>query len=87
MVIEVVEQINCVERRVRSRTFDAGEARTVVIARTYDAELEDVWDACTKTCPGSSSGSLTSAAGGLGSSSRTSLRTTTSTGRSSARAR
>jgi uncharacterized protein YndB with AHSA1/START domain len=46
-VIEVVEEINRVERRVGSRTFDAGEARTVVIARTYDAALEDVWDACT----------------------------------------
>jgi uncharacterized protein YndB with AHSA1/START domain len=47
IVIEVVEEINCVERRVGSRTFDAGEARTVVISRTYDAALEDVWDACT----------------------------------------
>jgi uncharacterized protein YndB with AHSA1/START domain len=46
-LIEVVEQINSVERRVGSRTFDAGEARTVVVARTYDAALEDVWDACT----------------------------------------
>jgi uncharacterized protein YndB with AHSA1/START domain len=46
-MIEVVEEINCVERRVGSRTFDAGEARTVVISRTYDAALEDVWDACT----------------------------------------
>jgi uncharacterized protein YndB with AHSA1/START domain len=46
-VIEVVEQINCVERRVGRRTFGAGEARTVVITRTYDAALEDVWDACT----------------------------------------
>jgi len=46
-VIEVVEQINSVERRVGSRTLDAGEAWTVVIARTYDAALEDVWDACT----------------------------------------
>lgn len=47
IVIEVEEQINAAERRVRSRTFDAGEARTVVISRTYDAALEDVWDACT----------------------------------------
>jgi hypothetical protein len=46
-VIDVVEQINSVERRVGTRTFDAGEARTVVIARTYEAPLEDVWDACT----------------------------------------
>jgi uncharacterized protein YndB with AHSA1/START domain len=34
-------------RRVGSRTFRADEARTVVIGRTYDAPLEDVWDACT----------------------------------------
>jgi uncharacterized protein YndB with AHSA1/START domain len=46
-VIEVGEEINRVERRVGSRTFDAGEARTVVTARTYDAALEDMWDACT----------------------------------------
>jgi uncharacterized protein YndB with AHSA1/START domain len=46
-VIDVVEQINCVERRVGSRTFDAGKVRTVVIGRMYDAALEDVWDACT----------------------------------------
>ena len=30
-----------------SRTFQAGEARTLTLARTYDASLEDVWDACT----------------------------------------
>jgi uncharacterized protein YndB with AHSA1/START domain len=41
------EQVNAVKRRVGSRTLEAGEARTVVIARTYDAPLEDVWDACT----------------------------------------
>jgi len=46
-MIEVFEQINRVERRVGSRTFEAGEARTVVIARTYEAALDDVWDACT----------------------------------------
>ena len=43
---EVVEQINSVERRVGSRTFEAGAVRTVVITRTYHAALEDVWDAC-----------------------------------------
>ena len=46
-MIEVDEQINSTERRLGSRTFDDGEARTVVIARTYDASVEDVWDACT----------------------------------------
>jgi uncharacterized protein YndB with AHSA1/START domain len=46
-VIDVIEQVNSVERKVGGRTLAAGEARTVVIARTYDAPLEDVWDACT----------------------------------------
>lgn len=45
--IDGTEQTNAVTRRVGSRTLDAGEARTVQIARTYDAPLEDVWDACT----------------------------------------
>jgi uncharacterized protein YndB with AHSA1/START domain len=46
-VIGVVEQINAVRRRVGSRVLEAGEARTVLIGRTYDAPVEDVWDACT----------------------------------------
>lgn len=46
-MIDCVEQINSVRRQVGSRTFEAGEARTVVVARTYDAPVEDVWDACT----------------------------------------
>lgn len=43
----VTEQVNAITRRVGSRTFEAGEARTVTISREYDATLEDVWDACT----------------------------------------
>ena len=46
-MLEGIEQINTVTRRVGSRTLQAGEARTVRIERTYDAPLEDVWDACT----------------------------------------
>jgi uncharacterized protein YndB with AHSA1/START domain len=45
--LEGSEQINAVTRRVGSRTFRAGEARAVQIGRTYDAPLEDVWEACT----------------------------------------
>jgi uncharacterized protein YndB with AHSA1/START domain len=41
------EQAGSVTRRVGSRMIHAGEARTVVIGRTYDATVEDVWDACT----------------------------------------
>ena len=46
-MIDVVHEINAVSRRVGSRTLDAGEARTVTIVRTYDAAVDDVWDACT----------------------------------------
>ena len=46
-MIDVVHQINAVQRRVGARTLAAGEARTVVVSQTYDAAVEDVWDACT----------------------------------------
>ncbi|TMM33707.1 MAG: SRPBCC family protein [Actinobacteria bacterium] len=46
-MIDVVHQINAVERRVGSRTLAAGEARVVTVSQTYHASLDDVWDACT----------------------------------------
>jgi uncharacterized protein YndB with AHSA1/START domain len=46
-MIDVIQQINAVRRRVGTRVLEAGEARTVTIRQTYDASLEDVWDACT----------------------------------------
>jgi len=46
-MIDVVDQINSMQRQVGSRVLDAGEARTVTVIRTYDAPIEDVWDACT----------------------------------------
>src|SRR5215467_1754513 len=46
-MIDVVHQINSVQRRVGSRVLDAGAARTIVVSRTYDAPIEDLWDACT----------------------------------------
>ncbi|MER5177460.1 hypothetical protein ABT009_03625 [Streptomyces sp. NPDC002896] len=30
-----------------SRTVPEGHARTVLVRRTYDAAIEDAWDACT----------------------------------------
>jgi uncharacterized protein YndB with AHSA1/START domain len=45
--IDGTEEINAVTRRVGSGEFRAGEARMVTIGRTYDAPIEDVWDACT----------------------------------------
>jgi uncharacterized protein YndB with AHSA1/START domain len=46
-MIDVVHEINTVQRRVGSRVLDAGEARTVVVSRTYETGIEDLWDACT----------------------------------------
>jgi uncharacterized protein YndB with AHSA1/START domain len=34
-------------REIGHRRIPAGEARTAIIRRWYDASLEDVWDACT----------------------------------------
>jgi hypothetical protein len=46
-MIDVTQQINAVRRTVGKRVLEAGEARTVTISQTYDATVEDVWDACT----------------------------------------
>ena len=46
-MIDVVHQISSVDRRVGSRTLEAGEARTVTVSRVYDTPPEDLWDACT----------------------------------------
>jgi uncharacterized protein YndB with AHSA1/START domain len=35
------------EREIGSRRIAAGEARTILMRRRYDAPIEDVWDACT----------------------------------------
>jgi uncharacterized protein YndB with AHSA1/START domain len=44
---EIADEINRMHRRVGTRQVEAGEARTVVLRRTYDAEIADVWDAVT----------------------------------------
>jgi len=46
-VIDVDHQISTAERRVGTRTLEAGEARTTTISQSYAADVEDVWDACT----------------------------------------
>lgn len=46
-MIDVLHEINATQRRVGSRVLEAGEARTVTIIRTFDALVEEVWDACT----------------------------------------
>jgi len=46
-MIDVTQQINAVRRQVGTRMLEAGEARTATISQTYDATIDDVWDACT----------------------------------------
>jgi len=46
-MIDVIHQINAVRRQVGSREPEAGEVHTVTVSQTYDATLDDVWDACT----------------------------------------
>ena len=60
-MIEVIEQINAVRRRVGHRTLDAGEAHSVIISQVYAGPIDDLWDACT-TPSGSPAGSCRSPA-------------------------
>ena len=46
-MIDIVHQISSVDRRVGSRTLEAGEAHTITVSRVYDTPPEDLWDACT----------------------------------------
>jgi uncharacterized protein YndB with AHSA1/START domain len=46
-MIDVTQQINAVRRQVGKRALEAGEARIVTVSQTYDAAIDDVWDACT----------------------------------------
>ena len=45
--IDIVKEIDAVSREVGSGRIPAGEGRAVRLARTYDAPIEDVWDALT----------------------------------------
>ena len=46
-MIDVTHQINAVARRVEGRTLEAGEARAVILSQTYDATVDELWDAVT----------------------------------------
>jgi uncharacterized protein YndB with AHSA1/START domain len=46
-MIDIGQQINAIHREVSRRSSDAGEVVAVVLRRTYDAPLDDVWDAMT----------------------------------------
>ena len=46
-MIDIIQEIEAVQREVRSGRIAAGEGRQVRLQRTYDAPIDDVWDALT----------------------------------------
>jgi uncharacterized protein YndB with AHSA1/START domain len=44
---DYIRELNAVDRALGRATIPAGEARTIVLRRSYDASIEDVWDALT----------------------------------------
>jgi uncharacterized protein YndB with AHSA1/START domain len=47
-LIDVPEHIGAVDRTVGTRRLDGADVRVVTLERTFPADLEDVWDACTR---------------------------------------
>ncbi|HEX3623661.1 MAG TPA: SRPBCC family protein [Acidimicrobiales bacterium] len=46
-MFDIDQQLHAVRREVGSRTLDAGEARMTTLSQSYDATVDEVWDACT----------------------------------------
>jgi uncharacterized protein YndB with AHSA1/START domain len=46
-MIDIVRQIEAAQREVGTGRIAAGEGRTIRLRRTYDAPIDDVWDALT----------------------------------------
>ncbi|WP_055702300.1 MULTISPECIES: SRPBCC family protein [Streptomyces] len=44
---DIVDRINAMHRQVRDTRTPKGTGRSIVMRRTYDAGIHDVWEACT----------------------------------------
>ncbi len=44
---DIVDTINAMHRVVRDADTPKGQARSIVLSRVYEAEAEDIWEACT----------------------------------------
>ncbi|MFI1105191.1 SRPBCC family protein [Streptomyces melanogenes] len=44
---DIVDQINAMHRQVRDTETQSGTGRSIIMRRTYDAAIDDVWEACT----------------------------------------
>jgi uncharacterized protein YndB with AHSA1/START domain len=47
-VIDIVKQINATQREIGNQPLATGEGRSLLLRRTYDAPIDDVWSACTE---------------------------------------
>jgi uncharacterized protein YndB with AHSA1/START domain len=45
-VIDIVNQVNATHREIGDHAVSTGEGRSLLLRRTYDASIEDVWSAC-----------------------------------------
>ncbi|WP_217518286.1 hypothetical protein [Streptomyces lunaelactis] len=46
-MIGFVDRINAARREVGNHPVATGEGRSLLLRRSYDASIEDVWNACT----------------------------------------
>jgi uncharacterized protein YndB with AHSA1/START domain len=46
-MIDIAGQLKAIHREVAKRPIDSGEGVSVLLRRTYDAQIADVWDAMT----------------------------------------
>jgi uncharacterized protein YndB with AHSA1/START domain len=44
---DIASEIETINRAIGGRRIATGDARSVVLRRSYDAPIEDVWEACT----------------------------------------
>lgn len=44
---DIVDQINAMHRQVRDTETPKGAGRSVIMRRTFDTDIQDVWEACT----------------------------------------
>ncbi|MFE0178503.1 SRPBCC family protein [Streptomyces sp. NPDC059002] len=44
---DIVDQVNAMHREVRDTETPNGTGRSIIMRRTYDAAVDDVWEACT----------------------------------------
>jgi uncharacterized protein YndB with AHSA1/START domain len=47
LVIDIINQVNATHRAIGDLAFAGGAGRSLLLRRTYDTSIEDLWSACT----------------------------------------